>query len=71
MEANKITLKTLVISIAAVFIMETVFRLTFAGQTASPLAALGIIRGMEAVLLVIIASRLEKNPNAIPRVSIF
>ncbi len=65
MEANKITLKTLVISIAAVFAMETVFRLAFAGQTASPLAALGIIRCIEAVLLVFIASRFEKDPNAI------
>ena len=65
MEANKITLKTLVISIAAVFAMETVFRLTLAGRTASPLAALGIIRCIEAVLLVYIASRFEKDPNAI------
>ncbi len=65
MEANKITLKTLVISIAAVFAMESVFRLTLAGQTASPLPALGIIRCMEAVLLVFIAGRFEKDPNAI------
>ena len=65
MEANKITLKTLVISIAVVFAMETVFRLTLAGQTASPLPALGIIRCMEAVLLVFIAGRFEKDPNAI------
>jgi membrane protease YdiL (CAAX protease family) len=65
MEANKITSKTLVISIAAVFAMETVFRLTLAGQTASPLPTLGIIRCMEAVLLVFIAARFEKDPNAI------
>ena len=65
MEANKITLKTLVISIAVVFAMETVFRLTLAGQTASPLLVLGIIRCMEAVLLVFIAGRFEKDPNAI------
>ncbi|MGD8209162.1 MAG: CPBP family intramembrane metalloprotease [Desulfobacterales bacterium] len=65
MEANKITLKTLAISIAAIFAMETVFRMTFAGQTASPFAALGILRGMEAVLLVFIASRFEKDPNAV------
>ena len=65
MEANKITLKTLVISIAVVFAMETVFRLTLAGQTASPLLALGIIRCMEAVLLVFIAGRFEKGSNAI------
>ena len=65
MEANKIALKTLAISIAVVFAMETVFRLTLAGQTASPLLALGIIRCMEAVLLVFVASRVEKDPNAI------
>jgi len=65
MEANKITLKTLVISIAVVFAMETVFRLTLAGQTVSPLPALGIIRCMEAVLLVFIAGRFEKDPSAI------
>ena len=65
MEANKITLKTLVISITVVFAMETVFRLTLAGQTVSPLPALGIIRCMEAVLLVFIAGRFEKDPSAI------
>jgi hypothetical protein len=65
MEANKITLKTLAISIAAVFAMETVFRLATAGQTASPLPALGTIRCMEALLLVFIAGRFEKNPDAI------
>ena len=65
MEANKITLKTLVISIAVVFAMESVLRLTLAGQTVSPLPALGIIRCMEAVLLVFIAGRFEKDPNAI------
>jgi membrane protease YdiL (CAAX protease family) len=65
MEANKITLKTLTVSIAAVFAMEAVFRLALAGQTASPLPALGIIRCMEALLLVFIAGRFEKNPDAI------
>ena len=65
MEANKITLKTLVIAIAVVFAMESVFRLTLAGQTASPMPTLGIIRCMEAVLLVFIAGRFEKDPNAI------
>ena len=65
MEANKIALKTLAISIAAVFTLETVFRLVMAGQTASPLPALGIIRCLEAFLLVFIAGRFEKNPDAI------
>ena len=65
MEANKITLKTLVISIAVVFAMETAFRLTLAWQTASPLMALGIIRCMEAFLLIFITARFEQDPNAI------
>lgn len=65
MDASKITLKTLVISIAVVIAMETVFRLALAGQTASPLPALGIIRCMEALLLVFIAGQFEKDPNAI------
>jgi membrane protease YdiL (CAAX protease family) len=65
MEATKITLKTLAISIAAVFAMETVFRLAISGQPESHLPALGMIRCMEALLLVVIAGRFEENPNAI------
>jgi len=65
MEANKITLKTLAISIAAVFAIETVFRLAISGQAGSHLPALGIIRCMEALLLVFIAHRFEEKPNAI------
>ena len=65
MEANKITLKTLVISTAIVFAMETVFRLTLIGQTASPLPALGIIRCVETFLLVFVVGWFEKDPNAI------
>jgi hypothetical protein len=65
MEAIKITLKTLAISIAAVFAMETVFRLAMAGQTTSPLPALGLLRCLETSALVFIALRFEKNPDAI------
>jgi len=65
MEANRITLKTLAISIAAVFAMETVFRLAMSGQSGSPLPALGISRTMEALCLLYIARRFGKNPNAI------
>jgi len=65
MEANKITLKTLTISIAAVFAIETVFRLAISGQPGSHLPALGIIRCLEALLLVFITGRFEKDPNAI------
>ena len=65
MEANKITLKTLTISIATVFAIETVFRLAISGQPGSHLPALGIIRCLEALLLVFITGRFEKDPNAI------
>jgi membrane protease YdiL (CAAX protease family) len=65
MEANKITLKTLAISIAAVFAMETVFKLAMAGQTASSLPILGLLRCSETSVLVFIALRFEKNPDAI------
>jgi len=65
MEANKITLKTLAISIAAVFTIETVFRVAISGQPGFPLPALGIIRCMEALLLVFIAGRFEKDSDAI------
>jgi len=65
MEANKITLKTLTISIAAIFAIETVFRLAISGQAGSHLPALGIIRCLEALLLVFISGRFEKDPNAI------
>jgi len=65
MEADKITLKTLAISIATIFAMETVFRLAMSGQSGSPLPALGISRTMEALCLLYIARRFGKNPNAI------
>jgi membrane protease YdiL (CAAX protease family) len=65
METDKITLKTLAISIAVVFAVETVFRLAISGQAGSHLPALGIIRCLEALLLVFIADRFEKDPNAI------
>jgi membrane protease YdiL (CAAX protease family) len=65
MEANKITLKTLTISIAAVLAIETVLRLAISGQPGSHLPALGIIRCLEALLLVFITGRFEKDPNAI------
>ena len=65
MEANKVTLTTLAISIAAVFALETVFRLAISGQPGPQLPALGIIRAMEALCLLYIAHQFEKNPNAI------
>ena len=65
MEANKVTLTTLAISIAAVFAMETAFRLAISGQPGSHLPALGLIRTMEALCLLYIVHRFEKNSNAI------
>ena len=65
MEANKITLKTLAISIAAVFAVETVFRLAISGQAGFHLPALGITRCLQALCLLFIARRFEKNPAAI------
>ena len=65
METNTITLKTLAISTAMVFAMETLLRLVLAGQVASPLSALGGIRCIEALLLVVIAGRFEENPDPI------
>ena len=65
MEAKNITLKTLTISIAAVFALETVFRLTIRIHTGSHLLALGIIRCVQALCLLIITNRLEKNTSAL------
>jgi membrane protease YdiL (CAAX protease family) len=65
METNQITLKTLAISIAAVFAMETVFRLAMSEQPGSHLPALGITRCIQALSLLFIARRFEKNPTAI------
>ena len=65
MEANKITLKTLAVSIGATIVLEVVFRLAMTGQTASYLPLLGIMRCAEILLLLFIASRFEKIPNAI------
>jgi membrane protease YdiL (CAAX protease family) len=65
MDANKITLKTFALSIFTVLILESVFRLTIAGQSGSLLLRLGILRLIEAFLLVFITQQLEKDPGAI------
>jgi hypothetical protein len=65
MEANKITVKTLAISIVVVLAIEIIYRGVLAGQSSSSLSALGWIRSIEALLLVVIAGRYEKDPNAI------
>ena len=65
METNKITLRTLAASIAAVFLLEAAFKWTMAGRTAAPMLALGIIRCVETLVLLLIAFGLEKDPNAV------
>jgi membrane protease YdiL (CAAX protease family) len=65
MEAKNITLKTLAISIAAVFALETVFRLTIHIHMGSHLLALGIIRSVQTLCLLIIFSCLEKNTSTL------
>ncbi len=65
MEANKISLKTFAVSIAAILFIETVFRLAMIGKTAALIPALGIVRCLESVLLVVIVVWLERDPGAI------
>ena len=65
MEAKKISLKTIAVSIAAILLIEAGFRLAILGKTGFPLPALGIVRCLESILLVVIAWRLEKDTAAI------
>ena len=65
MEADKISLKTFAVSMAAILCVETVFRLVMVEQAASPLLYLSIIRGLEAILLVVIVLQFERDPSAI------
>ncbi|CAB1063590.1 hypothetical protein D1BOALGB6SA_8373 [Olavius sp. associated proteobacterium Delta 1] len=65
MDANKISLKTIAVSTAAVFLIEAGFRFAVVGKTVFPLPALAIVRCLESVLLVVIVSWLEKGTGAI------
>ena len=65
MEANKISLKTLAMSIAAVLLSESVFRVTLRAASISPMPFLGFIRTCEIILLILIACRVEKSTEAI------
>ena len=65
MEADKISLKTLAAAIAAVVLIEALFMLLPAAKRLPPLAALGFMRCLEAVLLIAVALWLEKDPGAI------
>ncbi len=65
MEANKISLKTIAVSIAAILLIEAGFRFAVIGKTEFPLPALGIVRCLESILLVVIVWWLEKDTGAI------
>ncbi len=65
MEANKISLKTIAVSIAAILLIEACFRFTVIGKFVLPLPALGIVRCLESILLVAIVWWLEKDTGAI------
>lgn len=65
MEANKISLKTIAVSIAAILLMEAGFRFAVIGKTVFHLTALGIVRCLESILLVAIVWWFEKGTAAI------
>ena len=65
MEAKNISLKTIAVSIAAILLIEAGFRLAVMGKTVFSLPALGIVRYLESILLVVIVWWLEKDTGAI------
>ena len=65
MEAKKIALKTLVVSIAAVLIAEILLRPIITAIFISPLPGLGITRVLEIILLILIVIQFEKSVAAI------
>lgn len=65
MEAKKITLKTVVISIAAVLIAELLLRPALTALFVSPLPGIGITRVAEIILLILIVVQFEKSTGAI------
>lgn len=65
MEAKTISLKTGAISIAAILIIEIGFRSAMGGRVASSLTALGLVRCLESILLLVIAFALEKGLESI------
>ena len=65
MEATKITLKTLLVSIAAVLIAEALLNPAVTAIFISPLPGLGITRVAEIILLIFIAIKFEKSAGAL------
>jgi membrane protease YdiL (CAAX protease family) len=65
METNTVSLKTFAASIAAVLILETIFRRTIPAGMALSLPGLGLLRVVEIILLTLLVFRLEKNTAGI------
>jgi membrane protease YdiL (CAAX protease family) len=65
MEANKISLKTIAVSIAAILLIEAGFRFAVIGKTVFPMPALGIVRSLESIVLVAFVWWLETGTGAI------
>ena len=65
MEAKKIALNTLLVSIAAVLVTEALFGPAVTALFDSPLPGLGITRVAEIIVLIFIAIKFEKSANAL------
>ena len=65
MEAKKITLKTLLVSIAAVLVTEALFRPAVSALFRSSLPGLGITRVAEIIVFIFIAIKFEKSADAL------
>jgi len=65
MEAKKITLKTLAVSIAAVLISEILLRPAVSGLFMSPLPGIGITRIAQIILLILVVGQFDKSYHAV------
>jgi membrane protease YdiL (CAAX protease family) len=65
MEAEKITIKTLVVSISAVLVAEVLLRPAIATISISSLPGLGITRVAEILLLILTIIKFEKSTDAV------
>jgi membrane protease YdiL (CAAX protease family) len=65
MEANTVSLKTFIVSVSSVFILESAFRLAIPANIASSLPGLGLLRVTEMMVLIFIVIQLEGNLSAI------
>ena len=65
MEAKKITLNTLLVSLAAVLVIEALFRPAITTLFISPLPGLGITRVAEIIVFIFIAIKFEKSADAL------